>query len=184
MKHIHLIGFQGTGHRDARYLNESGLILVGHVGFAFEGETHIIFGFHPTDTAAANIGDTAAVISALRQGASIDGVVQDDYLIFQRAWEISQSNSRTTVWRLRIQVTDVEFERIRRQVYEWYTEKTVFAYSFPNEDPDTDNCATFPRRLGLPLPEPSGHLVYYVKALMAEGERWFPEDMDHEPDRR
>ena len=178
MKHIYLIGFQGTGHRDTRYVNEAGLILVGHVGFAFEGEPHIIFGFHPTEESAAKIGDTAAVISALRQGVSIDGVIQDDYLIFRRAWEISQANTRTIVWRLGVQVSDVEFERIRRLVYEWYTEKTTFAYAFPNEDPDTDNCATFPRRLGLPLPEKSGHLVFYVKALMAEGERWFPEDID------
>ena len=184
MKHIHLIGFQGTGHRDQRYLSESGLILVGHVGFAFEEQTGSIFGFHPTNEAAEEIGDTEAVISALRRGESLEGRLFDDYQIFRRAWELSQVNPRTTVWFRRIPTTDAEYERIKKQVYEWYTEKTVFAYSFPSEDPDTDNCATFPRRLGLPLPEPSGHLVYYVKVLMAEGERWFPEDMDHEPDRR
>ncbi len=60
----------------------------------------------------------------------------------------------------------------------WYTEKMTFTYSFPPETPmpDRDNCATFPRRLGLPLPEASGQLTYYVPALAAVGSEWHPKE--------
>jgi hypothetical protein len=40
--------------------------------------------------------------------------------------------------------------------------------------PDRDNCATFPRRLELPLLDPIGQIKDYVRALEMQGEPWQP----------
>ena len=47
MKQVHIIGFRGVGIRP-ECQNENGLILLGHVGLAFEGHEKQILGFHPT----------------------------------------------------------------------------------------------------------------------------------------
>lgn len=54
----------------------------------------------------------------------------------------------------------------------------MFAYSFPPDKPmtDQDNCATFPRRLGLPLLDPIGQIKDYVRALERRGEVWKPKE--------
>jgi hypothetical protein len=43
---------------------------------------------------------------------------------------------------------------------------------------DRDNCATFPRKLGLPLPETTGQLRWYIAQLENTGEKWQPQGVD------
>jgi hypothetical protein len=176
MKKVYLIGFRGTGFRDAKFRGEPALIRAGHVGIAFEGAEDRILGFHPTPEAVAAVGGDEAAIDWLKARKTLDGALQEDYSIFVRAAELVQRGARTTVWQLIVEVPDEDFERIRQQAIAWYNERKVFAYAFPPEEPmpDRDNCATFPRRLGLPLLDPIGQIKDYVRVLEQQGERWKP----------
>ena len=178
MKNVYLIGFRGTGFRDEQYAHEAALIRAGHVGIAFEGEEMLIYGFHPTPEAAQTIGGDDAVIDWLKRLKTLPGALQLDTEVFLRAHELTKAGARTQLWRMAISLSDEAFEQIKRQALLWYTEKKTFDYSFPPEEPlpDRDNCATFPRRLGLPLPEPTGQLTYYVSALAEGGSEWHPKE--------
>lgn len=177
MKRVFLIGFQGAGIRP-RYQQEHGLILLGHVGLAFEGTPHQILGFHPTAEALKQFPTPQDTLRWLRDRHILDGSLQDDIAIFQRAFDLSQLEPRLTVWQLPIELEDTNFEVVRQQALAWYNQKTVFLYGLPIETrPQTwDNCATFPRHLGLPLPETTGHLYLYIAALKAQGQHWIPKE--------
>lgn len=176
MKSIFLIGFEGVGFRNPKYEMENGLIRAGHVGFAFEDAPEEIYGFHPSAEAVERAGGEAAVFQLLIRGDVIDGTLQIDTEIFKRAAELAELGARTPVWQLEISVTEDELERIRSQALEWYNTQQVFQYAFPRRTTpltdERDNCATFPRRLGIPLPEQSGQLSWYIEAMMAHGEPW------------
>jgi hypothetical protein len=176
MKRILLIGFEGVGFRNPKYAVENGLIRAGHVGFAFEDASEKIYGFHPNPEAVKSAGGEAAVLQLLLRGDAIDGTLQIDTEVFKRAAELAESGARTQVWQLDIPVSEDEFERIRRQTLEWYNTQQVFQYAFPRRTTpltgERDNCATFPRRLGIPLPEQSGQLSWYIEAMMARGKPW------------
>ncbi|MCI0713426.1 MAG: hypothetical protein L0154_24935 [Chloroflexi bacterium] len=179
MKTVSIIGFLGTGIRDVRYQQEQGLIQLGHVGLAFEGVDDLILGFHPSLEAIEAIGGQEAAMKWLRNrkaGNRLDGCLQNDLAIFERAYVISQSNPQTTVWEKVLELEDDTFETLRNQAIEWYNEKRIFPYALPlpAREIDWDNCATFPRRLGLELPEASGQLQRYIPALQAAGKRWKP----------
>ena len=176
MKTIFLIAFRGTGFRDERYKTEDALIRAGHVGFAFEGDDEFIFGFHPTAEAIQSVGSGDAAIEWLRDKNTLDGCLQQDYLVFRRADELFHVGARTQVWKLEVEVTDEEFERIRSQALAWYNERTIFQYAFPPDEPkpDRDNCATFPRRLGLPILDPVGQIKDYVRVIEEQGQPWVP----------
>jgi hypothetical protein len=180
MKKIYLIGFRGTGFRDTRYAKEPALIRGGHVGIAFEGDEARILGFHPTPEATQSVGDDEAVIDWLKRLKTLPGALQLDTEVFLRASELAEQGASTQVWQQEISVSDEEFERVRNLAISWYTEKKLFDYSFPPEQPlpDRDNCATFPRRLGLPLPETTGKLTFYIPAMAANGSKWKPEGSD------
>lgn len=176
MKKIYLIGFRGTGFRETKFSNEPALIRAGHVAIAFEGFEDQILGFHPTPEAVTAVGGEAAAIEWLKAKKTLNGTLQADYSVFVRAVELAQQGARTAVWQFIVDVSDEDFERIREQALTWYTEKQVFAYAFPPDEPlpDRDNCATFPRRLGLPLSDRVGQIKDYVRALEAQGEPWKP----------
>jgi hypothetical protein len=176
MQKIYLIGFRGTGFRDTKFSREPALIRAGHVAIAFEGFEDRIYGFHPTPKAIKEIGGEEAAIAWLKAKKVLDGCLQADYAVFIRAASLALQDPRTTVWQLTIEVSDQEFERIHQQAITWYNKGKVFAYAFPPDEPmpDRDNCATFPRRLGLPLLDPIGQIKDYVRVLEAQGELWKP----------
>jgi len=178
MKKIYLLGFRGTSFQAIEYKQESALIRAGHVGFAFEDEPDFIFGFHPTPEAVEAVGGEEAAIELLKENEPLDGALQADRAIFVRAFDLHQGGARTEVWQITLELTDTEYEHVRAQAFQWYTEKIVFTYAFPKRGqpplPDRDNCATFPRRLALPLPEPTGQLTRYSLILEAQGTRWKP----------
>jgi hypothetical protein len=180
MKKIYLLGFRGTGFADPQYATEPALIRAGHVGIAFEDDPPLILGFHPTEAEIARVGGEEAAIEWLKENEPLDGALQADYAIFARAYALSQAGARTEVWQMVLEVPDEEYERIRAVATRWYTEGTVFTYTFPVRGQlpgsDRDNCATFPRRLGLPIPEPSGQLTKYVAELEKAAERWSPRE--------
>lgn len=176
MKKVYLIGFRGTGFRDARFQDEPALVRAGHVALAFEGNETRIIGFHPTPQAVERIGGEEAAINWLKAGKTLEGTLQEDAAIFGRAWELAQTDTRTQVWQWVVEVSDEDFRRIQQQALAWYTEQKVFIYAFPPDEPqpDRDNCATFPRRLGLPLLDPVGQIKDYVRVMEAQGKPWKP----------
>ncbi|MEO8396504.1 MAG: hypothetical protein ABI700_26155 [Chloroflexota bacterium] len=180
MKKVYLIGFRGTGFQNSAYANEPVLIRSGHVGFSFEGIRENILGFHPAQDVIDSAGGDEIVIEKLKNGENFDGILQADRAIFTRAAELVKHGLRTTVWQIAIELSDEDFERVQRQTLQWYTEKKRFTYAFPARtgipSGEQDNCATFPRRLGLTLPESSGQLVKFIAALENAGERWKPDD--------
>jgi hypothetical protein len=170
---VYLIGFQGVGIRP-QYQQEHGLILLGHVGIAFAGNLQQILGFHPTVEALSQFDPPQSILQALRNRTVVDGCLQDDTAIFQRAYELSQHEPRLTVWQMPISLEAKQFEQVQLQAHLWYEQKTIFPYGLPATQQTWDNCATFPRHLNLPLPETTGHLYLYIAALKARGIAWQP----------
>jgi hypothetical protein len=177
MKRVYLIGFRGTGFRNERYKDESLLIRAGHVGFYFEDEPDRIFGFHPTEQAANAVGDDVDVINWLKHHRVLEGALHNDSATFHRAYELAQSDAPTDVWQMAMPLEDNRYDQIREQAQQWYNDNRAFMYSFPPAESkaDRDNCATFPRKLGLPLPESTGNLREYIPALQTNGKLWSPE---------
>lgn len=180
MKKIYFVGFRGTGFQDKEYRGEPALIRAGHVGIIFENEPSMILGFHPTAEAIAEIGSEDDAIEWLKENEPLEGSLQEDYEIFYRAFELQRQGARTEIWQITIEVSEEDFARIHAQALEWYTKEEKFTYAFPPIGkpplPERDNCATFPRRLGLPLPEPTGQLTRYIEALKNIGTQWKPEE--------
>jgi hypothetical protein len=185
MKQVYLVGFRGTGFRDSRFIDQDPLIRAGHVGIAFEGYEGRIIGFHPTPEAVERVGGNEKVIEKLKSrdktNNTLEGMLQEDYDIFRHAYELAQRERQdddpdTTVFQYAIELPDAEFERILHQVMTWYNEGETFLYAFPIRPlmDDRDNCATFPRRLGLPVLDDIGQIRDYVAALKQRGEVWTP----------
>jgi hypothetical protein len=175
MKTIYLIGFRGAGIRP-QYQDEDGLILLGHVGIAFEGKLKQILGFHPTKEALAAFDSPQAALRWLRERKTLDGCLQDDTEIFKRASILARDNPHLTVWQYPVQLDDEKFETVKKQTFAWYNEGKVFPYGLPAQKQSWDNCATFPRQLGLALPEATGNLYLYIGILKKEGSVWQEEE--------
>lgn len=178
MKNVYLIGFRGTGFQQPEYVQEPSLIRAGHVGFAFEDDPDFIFGFHPTAEAIEVVGGEEAAIEWLKDNEPLEGMLFADLEIFVRADVLHDQGASTVVWQVTIALSETEYERIRAQTLRWYNEHTKFVYAFPQRGnaplPNRDNCATFPRRLGLPIPESTGQLTRYILVLEEQGVPWKP----------
>lgn len=175
MRRVHLIGFQGVGIRP-KYQNEHGLILLGHVGIAFDDSSQQILGFHPTPKSLEAFDTPQDALRWLRDRKTLEGSLQDDTTIFQRAYELSKDNPRLTVWQYDIEIADDVFDTVRDKAITWYNEVKIFLYGLPAINQTWDNCATFPRQLGLPLPETTGNLYLYIGILKKLGHPWRMEE--------
>lgn len=179
MKYVCLVGFADVGIRKPEYRNEHGLIKLGHVGILFEGVNSTILGFHPTPGAIHAIGGEDKAYDWLRNRKRLDGSLQNDTFVFDRAFDLSTSNSDLTVWQLPLLLPASEFDRVVEKASRWHWEQNIFPYMLPPKVPteNWDNCATFPRRLGLSIPESTGQLFWYIEALRHQGNRWIPKDI-------
>jgi hypothetical protein len=174
LKTIYQLAFKGTSFKDKRFSDESGLIRAGHVGFMFDLTEHVIYGFHPTPEAIEAIGGEEAAIVHLKNHGVLDGALYDDRAIFERACFLVQNGAPTEVWIAAFFVSDADYERIRAQTILWYTDKTIFDYGFPPDapKPNQDNCATFPRRLGLQTLDAVGQIRDVMENIRQRGEVW------------
>lgn len=183
MKTIRLLAFRNMDFRNPIYAHEAGLIRVGHVGLQLAGDP-AIYGFHPTPDAIEAIGGDEAAYVWLRARHMLDGAVFDDTFLFHRAHQLASLHQTTThVYVLEYQFTDAESDTIQAQLREWHNTDVVFPYAWPERGgkpmpPDRDNCATFPRRLGVMIPESTGRIWYYVSAMIAQydASEWEPEE--------
>ena len=167
-KEIDLVGFQGN----MRARGEALLVQVGHVGVSFDGGD-TIYGFRPTDAALEQIGDNLEFLRSLRDRMGFRGGIYNDTGVFQRANELGQE-----VWRIPYVMSEEEFNNIFQEFQTQLSDgPNPGWYSFPpkNGDPmplGCNNCATWPKTLGLDIPEDTGNLQNYMQAFKNVGKRW------------
>jgi len=174
-RNIRIVGFQGS----PRFQNEPSLIQIGHVGISLDGG-QTVFGFRPSQETVRLI-ETATgrnFLDVLLEGYLVPGQVYNDTAIFRRANElVTPIRSRTAVYQLIIPVSGNEFSNIQRQLLSqiengvrppWYRLPNVgeLMPSYCN------NCATWPRTLGINIPEQSGVLEDYMAILRNNNLRW------------
>jgi hypothetical protein len=181
VKKICLIGFGGVGIHNPDHKDENPLIRSGHVGFQFEDDP-VIYGFHPTEQAIGDEGGLEMAFDHLKKGGELEGQIFDDTAVFKLAKELANgklANERrkTTVYTRCYEFDDAKHDERHGLVQLWHSQKTKFAYTFPQgKRADTDNCATFPRRIGISeeaLPEQTGKLEHYIPEMKPpKGELW------------
>lgn len=172
-REVQLFGFRGVAS-NPQYANEQQLIKWGHVGISFDGGK-TIYGFHPSEISLSQFKSPELAISYLRNGGTLPGQVYNDTSIFLRAAQLADQGAIiTTVYRLPIPVSEAEYNSIRASVISQVENPslTTAEYSLPDTDGPVsympagyNNCATWPQLFGLPIPELSGHLKYYIEAM-------------------
>jgi hypothetical protein len=167
--------------------DEQPLMWAGHVGISFDGgET--IYGMTP-DTGALTRDEA---IDRLKAHEAFPGKVQKDTEIFRRAERNAQLGWNTELVRS-VELVDPAFkQQVQAQVNEG---RAPFGYSFPLRPDEAHpvsgqhyaasngyapdqiaNCAIYPARLGIEVPEASGNLEEYIPALKAWSEEAGPKD--------
>jgi len=165
------------------------LLYAGHVGISFDGGK-TIYGFTPdpkalprTPDGQINIRET---IAQLRQHKAFPGTVEDDTHVFRLAEEMAEQHHWNTRPITAVELLDPETQRaIRMQVaiehgtdpgalgrgYAWPLLQTEngehYAPSGSHLACNLANCAKWPERVGVTLPEPSGNLAQYIPELEA-----------------
>ena len=177
---IQVLIFRGTGgvlNKNHPYYEEPGLVRAGHVGVAGVIEGKII-GFHPTESAAEQLGSEEALIEALVRHEPQPGRLQDDTAYFERAYElIEDTGGRTTVFIYDAEISEEMLDTIRV----WYHEGNEEQYNFPDDEgnfvPGEYNCAIFWTRFGVELPVKTGSLRELTSKMQAEEyDVWRPKD--------
>ncbi len=181
-REIQLFGFRGVASRP-QYVNEQGLIKLGHVGISFDGGK-TIYGFHPSEISMAQFESREAAINFLRNGGSLPGQVYNDTPIFLRAAQLADEGANTTVYRLIIPASAADYDSISASVVRQVENPslTTATYSLPKIENGVpympagcNNCATWPQIFGIPIPELSGQLKYYIEAMRSAGASiWHP----------
>lgn len=133
------------------------LLYTGHVGISFEADSPI-YAFNP-DTGTE---PSWKVIENLKknQGSSkpYPGAVTDDTAVFSAA-----KSRGLSVAKLEIVYPETRYNEIKAK-FDAEKGKSDFHYSFPGRGGDC-NCATWPRKLGVFIPEGSGAMKAYVEAM-------------------
>ena len=190
------IGFSGiTPELQAQHT----LIKAGHIGVSFDGGKTIFgFHPHPNSGAQIlEFGTVSPVEFAKHGGAKLlvgpdklpfsggafRGTVQNDTEVFKQAnalfekGVVGAKGKTTEVWQLDVQVSKEHFEQIQTQVLREVEAGSPYPswYRFPDRRPGVvmprqcNNCATWPRTLGLPIPEKTGQLSIYIDELKIAG---------------
>jgi hypothetical protein len=175
---VEIIGFRGN----ATLTEENPLIQLGHVGVSTDaGET--IYGFHPAQAAVDELGDET--LPFLRAGGAMRGQVYNDTEIFKRANQLASQGSGTTVYRMPVSISAEQYSQIDGSISAqagnpsltqgWYRLPEKVNGEYVPMPPQCNNCATWPRTLGLPLPENTGWLHRYIPILEKLGTIWNPQ---------
>lgn len=147
-------GRTGTGPGPS---GEECLLYTGHVGISFEADSPI-YGFNP-DTGTEQ---SWQVIENLKRraagGKPYPGVVTDDTSVFSTA-----KARGLTVLKLELIYPESRYQEIKSR-FDSEKGKSEYHYSFPNRGGDC-NCATWPARLGVFVPEASGVMKAYIEAM-------------------
>jgi hypothetical protein len=161
---VWLMGFQGATRAGYHLFRDTDpLLLTGHVGVSLDGGT-TIFGFSPY----APLLSPQTVIDALAAGRTFPGMVRDDRELFVRAVSAAaRGYTRTPVYLWAQEILDADWAAVARRLQSARdaSPETTTPYSWPSVPENGYNCATWPRTLGIAIPETSGRLARYIPAL-------------------
>ncbi|MEM9955249.1 MAG: hypothetical protein AAF846_26820 [Chloroflexota bacterium] len=179
MKKISIIAFRGTSFRDPKYKTENALIRAGHVGWIFEDEPDVIYGFHPTNKAVEEAGGVDQLILLLKGKKRQPGSIQDDTAVFVRAYQLAQAGARTQVYEITYNLIEDEYDAIYARVMTLYETQAEMWYNFPKRDgtfeKNESNCAIFPSLIGIPIPSLNGLVGEYIQEMRQKGAtEWHP----------
>lgn len=129
------------------------LIWSGHVGVSFEAQSPI-YGFNPNPPPTEAIHE---VLDKLKGKKAYPGHVTDDTAVFDDA-----KRRGLSVVTIEYVYPESEYDEIKGQ-FDAEKSSCSYDYSFPGGAGGC-NCATFPARIGVPVPEPTGNMRFYMKA--------------------
>lgn len=153
MRHHREAGTNGPNEEEC-------LLFAGHVGISFN-VLRPIYGFTPDAGGAPGY----EVIATLRtKTGAYPGRVKDDTRIFDAAEAEGMDIKRITYVYPKSQYDEIveRFKQARRS--------TGLTYGFPNGAGDC-NCATWPGRIGIPIPEQTGLMSSYMREIGDSHER-------------
>lgn len=131
---------------------EEVLLWSGHVGVSFESQSPI-FGFNPNPTDPMHV-----VLDKLKAGDGYPGHVTDDTSTFEAA-----KSRGLSVVTIEYVYPESKYNEIKAR-FDAERSASSYDYSFPGGSGDC-NCATFPARLGIPIPEATGNMKFYMAAM-------------------
>lgn len=160
----------------------SALLLAGHVAMSFDGGK-TLYGFTP-DTPGMSAAD---VVKLLRERKTFPGKVDDDTSHYTIAYEYAKKHG----WKIEVEHVAVTFDpselpaiaqRVHDEMAVTARGEHPHAYWFPPKGATTPpdsvaengqaypgeciaNCATYPRLVGVPIPEQSGRMTDYMVKL-------------------
>jgi hypothetical protein len=163
-----------------RAKNNDPLLYAGHIGISVDGGKTII-GFNPKVPADADIPE---VLQNLFNHEAYPGVVQDDTPLFDRAKQRAAKNGWNTEPVVAVELVDkpkkLEIVREVERLSNMEPGTHGLGFSFPLRQESggehfagsngyqascVRNCAAFPEKVGVPIPEPSGNLKQYMPKL-------------------
>ena len=166
------------------------LLWAGHIGISLDGGKTII-GFTPKPPEGVPMD---AFLERLGAHEAFPGILGNDTHIFQKAAEMAKEHGWDTEPVSMVQLVDqkkkMEIVDEAARLSGMEPGKHGFGYSFPlrSNDPKPDgenfapsngfpascvrNCGTFPEKMGVPVPEPTGN----VRKYMPELQKWANED--------
>ena len=176
---VSIFGFRGAGSAKDLLAPDAPhpYVITGHVGYSFNGgET--IYGFGP------KVGDEMSApdaVKSLMKGASYPGAISDDTGVFRSVANnsaVDRSGDPQVVIEQRIAFLRAQFDRIRKEHDRIRADSPSedVLYSFPGRNECAFNCATFPSKLGIPIPEKTGNMRTYMPSLADAGRAWKPKE--------
>lgn len=176
---VSIYGFRGAGSvRDLAAPDAPHpYVITGHVGYSFNGgET--IYGFGP------EVGDEISAYDAVKSLMNKErypGKIDNDTEVFR--WvannpAVGRDGNPQVVIEQKTPFLRAQFERMKKEHENMRADGPLedVLYGFPGPNEDTFNCATFPSRLGIPIPEETGNMRTYMPPLEESGRPWKPEE--------
>lgn len=177
---ISLYGFRGAGHPDLLKGPDAPhpYRVTGHVGYSLDdGKT--IWGYGPHIEGKGSAYDAVA---SLRRGDMYPGKVTNDTDVFI---DVARNPGRgrdgvpQVVYEQKIPMTRQEYDAVvaAHDARPPNVPMDDLLYGFPkadNPNPCAFNCATYPSKLGIPIPEETGNMRSYVPALKDLSKPWKP----------
>lgn len=156
------------------------LLWAGHVGISMDGGK-TIYGLTPHKPQYMSVTKFENALSANK---AFPGVVDDDTMVFNLARDMAEKHGWNTMPERSIVIMDKpEQSAILRQVLEMQgmaPREHGLGYEFPLREPENGkafrdsngfgadcvaNCAKFPEKVGVPVPEPTGRMGHYMPEL-------------------
>ena len=174
---VSLFGFRGAGTTTDLLSVEAPhpYVVTGHVGYSFDaGAT--IYGFGPKVPGGMSAYEA---VQSLKNGTSYPGMITNDTAVFEsvtRNPAMGRGGVPQVVIEQKIPVSQAQLNAMMK-AHEGIgvgNPMDTVLYGFPGQNACTFNCATFPSRLGIPIPEASGNMRTYMPSLEKAGQPWTP----------